>query len=282
MSMQGKTVLVTGANSGMGLATTVEMARRGATVIMACRSLKRGEEALAEAVRQSGSSQIRLMLCDLASFDSIRAFAGAFTAEYPVLDVLINNAGVVALKRELTADGYELDLGVNHLGHFLLTHLLLDNLKAAEQGRIVVVASGAYKIGKLYLEDHTLSRGFNPAKAYGRSKLANILFTRELAACLKGTQVTVNSLHPGAVGTSIGVNRETGFGRRVLKLVSYFFLTPEQGADTAIYLATAPELDGVSGQYYYRRKIKELTPRAEDTEAAARLWKWSLEQTGLE
>ncbi|WP_036727917.1 SDR family oxidoreductase [Paenibacillus sp. FSL R7-277] len=280
--MQGKTVLVTGANSGMGLATTVEMARRGATVIMACRSLKRGEEALAEAVRQSGSSQIRLMLCDLASFDSIRAFAGAFTAEYPVLDVLINNAGVVALKRELTADGYELDLGVNHLGHFLLTHLLLDNLKAAEQGRIVVVASGAYKIGKLYLEDHTLSRGFNPAKAYGRSKLANILFTRELAACLKGTQVTVNSLHPGAVGTSIGVNRETGFGRRVLKLVSYFFLTPEQGADTAIYLATAPELDGVSGQYYYRRKIKELTPRAEDTEAAARLWKWSLEQTGLE
>lgn len=175
-----------------------------------------------------------------------------------------------------------LDLGVNHLGHFLLTHLLLDNLKAAEQGRIVVVASGAYKIGKLYLEDHTLSRGFNPAKAYGRSKLANILFTRELAARLKGTQVTVNSLHPGAVGTSIGVNRETGFGRRVLKLVSYFFLTPEQGADTAIYLATAPELDGVSGQYYYRRKIKELTPRAEDTEAAARLWKWSLEQTGLE
>lgn len=222
------------------------------------------------------------MLCDLASFDSIRAFAGAFTAEYPVLDVLINNAGVVALKRELTADGYELDLGVNHLGHFLLTHLLLDNLKAAEQGRIVVVASGAYKIGKLYLEDHTLSRGFNPAKAYGRSKLANILFTRELAAHLKGTQVTVNSLHPGAVGTSIGVNRETGFGRRVLNLVSYFFLTPEQGADTAIYLATAPELDGVSGQYYYRRKIKELTPRAEDAEAAARLWRWSLEQTGLE
>lgn len=280
--MQGKTVLITGANSGMGLAATVEMARRGATVIMACRSLKRGEEALKAAVRQSGSSQIRLMLCDLASFDSIRAFAGEFTAEYPVLDVLINNAGVVALKRELTADGYELDLGVNHLGHFLLTRLLLDNLKAAEQGRIVVVASGAYKLGKLYLEDHTLSRGFNPAKAYARSKLANILFTRELAARLKDTRVTVNCLHPGAVGTSIGVNRETGFGRGVLKLLSRFFLTPEQGADTAILLATAPELDGVSGQYYYRRKIKELTPRAEDTEAAARLWKWSLEQTGLE
>ncbi|WNS40976.1 SDR family oxidoreductase [Paenibacillus sp. MMS20-IR301] len=279
--MKGKTVLVTGANSGMGLATAIDMARRGAAVIMACRSRKRGEEALSEAKRQSGSEQIRLMLCDLGSFASIRAFAGEFTASYPVLDVLINNAGVVAVKRELTEDGYEQDFGVNHLGHFLLTNLLLDTLKAAEQGRIVVVASGAYKIGKLYLEDHTLSRGFNPAKAYARSKLANILFTRELAVLLQGTRVTVNSVHPGAVGTSIGVNRETGFGRSLLKLLSYFFLTPEKGADTAIYLATAPELSKVSGQYYYRRKIQELSPRAANAEEAARLWQWSLEHTGL-
>lgn len=280
--MKGKTVLITGGNSGMGLATTVEMARRGAQVIMACRSRKRGEEALAEAKRQSGSPDITLMLCDLASFDSIRSFAEAFRSNYPVLDVLINNAGVVTLKRELTSDGYEMDLGVNHLGHFLLSNLLLDTLKAAEQGRIVVVASGAYKIGKLYLEDHTLSRGFNPAKAYARSKLANILFTRELAAHLQHTGVTVNAVHPGAVGTSIGVNRETGFGRPVLKLLSYFFLTPEQGADTAIYLATAPELRAVTGQYYYRRAIKELSPRAKDRAEAGRLWNWSLEQTGLQ
>lgn len=221
------------------------------------------------------------MLCDLASFASIREFAAEFTAAYPVLDVLINNAGVMVFRRELTADGYELDLGVNHLGHFLLTLLLLDRLKAAAQGRIVVVASGAYKIGKLYLDDHTLSRGFTAAKAYGRSKLANILFTRELAERLKGTGVTVNCLHPGAVGTSIGVSRETGFGHRLMKLVGVLFQTSEQGADTAIYLATAPELREVSGQYYYRRKIKELSPRAKDPEAAARLWQWSLEQTGL-
>lgn len=280
--MKGKHVLITGANSGMGLATTIEMARRGANVIMACRNRKRGEEALEEAKRQSGSDHIRLMLCDLGSFASIRAFAEEFTASYPVLDVLINNAGVVTVKRGLTADGYEQDLGVNHLGHFLLTHLLLDSLKSAEQGRIVVVASGAYKMGKLYLDDHTLSRGFNPAKAYARSKLANILFTRELAARLQGTRVTVNCLHPGAVGTSIGVNRETGFGRSLLKLLSYFFLTPEEGADTAIYLATAPELSGVSGQYYYRREIQELSPRAKNEDDAARLWRWSLEQTGLD
>jgi NAD(P)-dependent dehydrogenase (short-subunit alcohol dehydrogenase family) len=276
--MRGKHVLITGANSGMGLAATVEMARRGATVIMACRSRQRGEEALAEAKRRSGSDRIHLMLCDLGSFASIRTFAEAFKAAYPVLDVLMNNAGVITVRRELTADGYERDLGVNHLGHFLLTHLLLDNLKAAEQGRIVVVASGAYKMGRLYLDDHTLSRGFNPGKAYARSKLANILFTRELAARLQDTNVTVNCLHPGAVGTSIGVNRETGFGRTILKLLSHVFLTPEQGADTAIYLATAPELGSVSGQYYYRRQVQELSPRARNEEEAARLWEWSLKQ----
>ncbi|OKP97383.1 SDR family oxidoreductase [Paenibacillus sp. P46E] len=278
--MLGKTVLVTGGNSGMGLATSIEMARRGAAVIMACRSRQRGEEALGEVKRQSGSDNIRLMLCDLASFKSIRAFAEEFKAGYPVLDVLINNAGVVTVKRQLTADGYEMDLGVNHLGHFLLTNLLLEPLAAAEQGRIVVVASGAYKIGKLHLDDHTLSRGYNPAKAYARSKLANILFTRELASRLQGTRVTVNALHPGAVGTSIGVNRETGFGRSVLKLLSHFFLTPEQGADTAIWLATAPELGEVSGEYYYRRKVQELSPRAQDAAASAQLWQWSLDQTG--
>ncbi|WP_151732937.1 SDR family oxidoreductase ['Paenibacillus yunnanensis' Narsing Rao et al. 2020] len=279
--MRGKTVLVTGGNSGMGLATTIEMARRGANVIMACRSRERGEAALAEARQRSGSDRIALMQLDLASFASIRTFAEKFGAAYPVLDVLVNNAGVVTLKRELTRDGYELDLGVNHLGHFLLTHLLLERLEAAEQGRIVVVASGAYKIGKLHLDDHTLARGFNPAKAYARSKLANILFTRELASRLRGTPVTVNCLHPGAVGTSIGVNRETGFGRSLLKLLSYVFLTPEQGADTAIYLATAPELRQVTGEYFYRRQVKELTPRAKDRNAANQLWSWSLEQTGL-
>ncbi|OKP91484.1 SDR family oxidoreductase [Paenibacillus sp. P32E] len=278
--MLGKTVLVTGGNSGMGLATSIEMARRGAAVIMACRSRQRGEEALAVVKRQSGSDHIRLMLCDLASFKSISAFTEEFKAGYPVLDVLINNAGVVTVKRQLTADGYEMDFGVNHLGHFLLTNLLLEPLAAAEQGRIVVVASGAYKIGKLHLDDHTLSRGYNPAKAYARSKLANILFTRELASRLQGTRVTVNAVHPGAVGTSIGVNRETGFGRSVLKLLSHFFLTPEQGADTAIWLATAPELGEVSGEYYYRRKVQELSPRARDAAAAAQLWQWSLDQTG--
>lgn len=279
--MKGKVVIVTGANTGMGLAATVELARKGARVIMACRSQKRGEEALATAKQQSGSQEIELMLLDLSSLDSIRQFAQTFTSRYKVLDVLMNNAGVVTTKRQLTADGFEMDLGVNHLGHFLLTNLLLEPLKAAEQGRIVVVASGAYKVGKMYYDDPTLSRGFNPAKAYGRSKLANILFTRELASRLKGTRVTVNSLHPGAVGTSIGINRETGFGKSAMKFMSLFFLTPEKGADTAVYLSEAPELKDITGQYYYRRQIKELSPKAKDDQAARKLWEWSEEQVGL-
>ncbi|WP_375105074.1 SDR family oxidoreductase [Paenibacillus sp. RS8] len=279
--MKGKIVLVTGANSGMGLATTVELARKGAKVIMVCRNRQRGEEALAAAKQKSHSEDIELMLCDLASLESIRSFAEEFTRKYPILDILINNAGVVTIKRQLTKDGFEMDLGVNHLGHYLLTNLLLEPLKAAEQGRIVVVASGAYKIGALHYEDPTLDRRFNPAKAYARSKLANILFTRELALRLHGTKVTVNCVHPGAVGTNIGVNRETGFGKSILKLLSYFFLTPEQGADTAIYLATALELREVTGQYYYRRKIKQLSPRAQNRQEAERLWLWSQEQVGL-
>ncbi|OMD20479.1 SDR family oxidoreductase [Paenibacillus odorifer] len=279
--MRGTIALVTGANSGMGLATTVELARKGAKVIMVCRNRQRGEEALAAAKQKSRSEDIELMLCDLASLESIRSFAEEFTVKYPMLDILINNAGVVTIKRQLTKDGFEMDLGVNHLGHFLLTNLLLKSLQAAEQGRIIVVASGAYKIGALHYEDPTLARRFNPAKAYARSKLANILFTRELALRLHGTRVTVNCLHPGAVGTNIGVNRETGFGKSVLKLLSYFFLTPEQGADTAIYLATDPDLGEVTGQYYYRRKIKQLSPRAQNTIEAERLWQWSQEQVGL-
>ncbi|MBY3619651.1 SDR family oxidoreductase [Acinetobacter sp. CUI P1] len=279
--MRGKIALVTGANSGMGLATTVELARKGAKVIMVCRNRQRGEEALAAAKQKSHSEDIELMLCDLASLESIRSFAEEFTRKYPILDILINNAGVVTIKRQLTKDGFEMDLGVNHLGHFLLTNLLLEPLKAAEQGRIVVVASGAYKIGALHYEDPTLARRFNPAKAYARSKLANILFTKELAARLQGTRVTVNCVHPGAVGTNIGVNRETGFGKSILKLLSYFFLTPEQGADTAIYLAMEPELREVTGQYYYRRKNQELTPRAKNKQEAKRLWQWSQEQVGL-
>lgn len=277
-----KIVVVTGANSGMGLASTVALAKQGAEVIMVCRHEQRGQAALVEAIRQSGSDQIRLMLCDLGKLSSIRDFAQAFKERYSRLDVLLNNAGIVMIKRQETADGFEMDLGVNHLGHFLLTNLLLDTLLASPQGRVVTVASGAYKAGKIHFDDPFLTRGFNPAKAYAQSKLANILFTKELAARLSGTNVTANCVHPGAVGTQIGVNRDTGFGKTVLAMLKPFFLTPEQGADTAVYLATAPEMDRVTGQYFYKKKPQKLTAKAESKENAKRLWAWSCEQVGIE
>lgn len=276
--LDNQTVIVTGANSGMGLATTVELARMGAEVVMVCRSRERGEQALEQAKEQSGSERIKLMLCDLGSLDSIREFARAFKEQHTKLDVLVNNAGVVSLKRELTKDGFEMMLGVNHLGHFLLTGLLLDSLKQAPHGRIVNVSSGAHKAGSIDWDDPHLSRGFNVMKGYGQSKLANILFTVELARRLQGTGITANSLHPGAVGTQIGVNRNTGFGKSILKLLSFFFLTPEQGSETAVYLASSPDVKGVSGEYFYKKQITPVSAKAKDKELADKLWTWSEEQ----
>ncbi|MBD2844939.1 SDR family oxidoreductase [Paenibacillus sp. IB182496] len=278
--MRDKVVAVTGANAGMGLATVVELARQGARVVMLCRSESRGREALREAKRLSGSETIALMTCDLGSLDSVRACAAAFRAEYAKLDVLINNAGIVSLRREETTDGFEKMIGVNHLGHFLLTNLLLEPLQRAEQGRIVIVASGAYKAGRIHFEDPHLTRGFNVAKGYAQSKLANILFGLALAERLEGSRVTVNSLHPGAVSTSIGVNRDTGFGRGVHRLLKPFFLTPEQGAATAIHLATAAEVAAVSGAYFEKKQAIPLKGKAADRNAAERLWAWSEAEVG--
>ncbi|WP_438433065.1 SDR family oxidoreductase [Gorillibacterium sp. sgz500922] len=279
--MHDKVAVVTGANSGMGFATTVELARRGARVIMACRSRERGQKALEEAVRQSGSNAIELFLCDLGDLASVRFFVDTLTAAHPVVDLLINNAGVVTLSRETTKDGFESMLGINHLGHFLLTRLLLDSMKKAPAARIVNVSSGAHKIGRIDFDNPFLTRGFNVVRGYAQSKLANILFTKELARRLAGTGVTVNALHPGAVGTNIGIDRRTGFGKRVLALLRPFFLTPAQGAETALYLATCDEIAGVSGEYFYRKLESPVSKRASDRKLAARLWEWSEQQVGL-
>ncbi|MEK3726069.1 SDR family oxidoreductase [Paenibacillus sp. FSL H8-0034] len=271
-------MIVTGANSGMGLATTIALAKQGCRVIMACRSPERGEQALQEAIKQSSSQDIELMRCDLASLESIHKFAATFQAKYTQLDALINNAGVFALKRQMTEDGFEMQLGVNHLGHFLLTELLLVSLIRARQGRIVVVSSGAHKVGSIYWEDPFFTKGYSFWKGYAQSKLANILFTKELARRLPGTRVTVNCVHPGAVGTSLGVDRNTGFGKSVLALLSLFFLTPEEGMQTALYLATSEDVQGISGEYFYKKRIAPVSAKAKDVELARKLWIWSEQQ----
>lgn len=280
--MNTKRVLITGANSGMGLASTIELAKRGYEVIMGCRNEERGQKALQEARDKSGSDQISLMKCDLGSLKHIREFAEQFNQKYDRLDVLLNNAGVVNLKRQETEDGFEMSIGVNHLGHFLLTHLLLDALKASPQGRIVVVSSGAYKIGKIHWDDPYLHNGYTVIKSYAQSKIANIFFTRVMADKLKDTNITINCLHPGAVATNIGVDRDTGFGKRILAGVAYlpFFQTPEQGAETAIFLVDDSSVAQSSGLYYYRKKIHKLKPKALDDAEALRFWEWSKDQVG--
>lgn len=273
-----KIAIVTGANSGMGLATTIELAKQGFHVIMMCRNKEKGLRALTDAILQSQSSSIELIQGDLGSFVSIHNFARAFQSKFNHLDVLINNAGVVTVKRELTSEGHEAQLGVNHLGHFYLTQLLMNELQRASQGRIIVVSSGAHKWGKIDIQDMEMSRGYNVAKGYGRSKLANLLFMQELTSRLEGTNVTINAVHPGAVSTNLGIDRNTEFGRIFVNLLKPFFLTPTQGAQTAIHLATSPEVASISGKYFYQMKEATMSKFAQNPHLAKGLWLWSEQQ----
>ncbi|MBP5304355.1 MAG: SDR family oxidoreductase, partial [Lachnospiraceae bacterium] len=246
--LDGKLAIVTGANSGMGMATVEALADDGAKVIMLCRSEKRGKDAL-EKLLENKERQLEMMLCDLGDYDSIRSFAAKVKENYERIDILVNNAGFISLDRQETKEGLERQFGINHIGHFLLTTQLLDMM--AEGSRIVNVASGAHKAGKIHFDDINLKHGYNVVKAYSQSKLANVLFTKELAQRLRDRGITVNCCHPGAVATNMGVSRETGFGRTITRMLKPFFLTPAEGARTAVFLATDDSVKDVTGKYFY-------------------------------
>lgn len=272
MSSQ-KIALVTGANSGMGKATVKALVEKGFFVVMLCRSKERGEEAFDELSKNF--KNIALMLCDLGDMNDIRRFCGEFIKRYDHIDVLINNAGVITLNRQETKDGLELQFGVNHVGHFLLTTQLLGVIKNSRTARIVVVGSGAHKIGKIDFSNLPLKKGFSVFSAYGRAKLCNLLFTKELARRLleeKITHVTVNCVHPGAVATNMGVDRKTGFGKTIMRILKPFFQTPEKGATCAIYVATSEEGGRISGEYWYKSKLQRSSKRSRDIELAKKLW----------
>ncbi|MCH7578282.1 MAG: SDR family oxidoreductase [Chloroflexi bacterium] len=272
--MQGKTVLITGANSGIGKETAVALARVGATVVFTSRDPQKGEQAAAD-IRQRSGADVTLMPLDLASFPSIRALAADFLQRYDSLHVLINNAGLVLNERTETEEGFETTFGVNHLGHFLLTQLLLDRIKASAPARIINVASNAHRFarGGLDFDDLQLTNGYGGWQAYGRSKLANIYFTRELARRLEGSDVTVNALHPGGVNTGFSHDGDVRAPFSWLfTLAKPFLRSPEKGAQTSIFLASAPEVDGVTGKYFADSKEEQPTPIAQDDEAARRLW----------
>lgn len=270
--LMNKIAVVTGANSGMGMATTKALLNEGATVIMLCRDEKRGTEAY-QKMLQDGNSRTYLILCDLGDYDSIRSFAREVKERFGRLDILVNNAGFISLDRQETKEGLERQFGINHVGHFLLTTELIDIMPSG--GRIVNVASGAHKTGKIHFDDVNLHKGFNVFKAYSQSKLANVLFTRELSRRLADKGITVNCCHPGAVATNMGINRETGFGKTITGLLKPFFLTPEQGARTAVFLATDESVKDISGEYFYKCKIAKSSKRSKDMELAKKLYEFS-------
>ena len=273
MLLQGKTAIVTGANSGMGMATVEALSDEGARVIMLCRSEVRGREAM-ERLNSSGKRDLDLILCDLGDYSSIRSFAERVHERYPRIDILVNNAGFISLDRQFTKEGLERQFGINHIGHFLLTMKLIDLM--GEGSRIVNVASGAHKTGKIHFDDINLTKGFNVFTAYSQSKLANVLFTRELALRLRPRGITVNCCHPGAVATNIGIDRITGFGKTITGLLKPFFLTPAEGARTAIYLAVSPEVQDISGEYFYKCQVAESSKRSKDMRLAGDLYRFSI------
>ncbi|MCR5120005.1 MAG: SDR family oxidoreductase [Lachnospiraceae bacterium] len=271
--LDGKTAIVTGANSGMGMATVEALSDEGATVIMLCRDEKRGREALAK-LSEVNSRKLDLILCDLGDFDSIRAFVRLVRRKYERIDILVNNAGFISLDRQETKEGLERQFGINHMGHFLLTMGLIKMM--GEGSRIVNVASGAHKVGKIHFDDINLTKGYNVVKAYSQSKLANVLFTRELARGLKKRGITVNCCHPGAVATNIGIDRETGFGKTITGMLKPFFQTPMEGARTAIFLATDDSVKNITGQYFYKCRIARSSKRSKDMALARKLYDLSI------
>jgi NAD(P)-dependent dehydrogenase (short-subunit alcohol dehydrogenase family) len=272
--------MVTGANAGIGRETTLALARQGATVVMVCRSKSKGEAAQAELQAASQNPHIDLILADFASLAAVRQAAATFQERYNRLDVLVNNAGLYLGERLVSADGYEMTFAVNHLAPFLLTNLLLDTLRASAPARVVTVSSGAHFGGRIRFNDLNATRGYQGFRVYADSKLANILFTTELARRLEGSGVTANCLHPGAVASNFALDTGGFFGQ-IFKLARPFMLTSEQGARTSIYLASSPEVANVSGVYFDKCKPAHTSTQANDAAAARRLWEVSAQMVGL-
>src|SRR6266849_1990963 len=279
-TMKDKVVMVTGANSGIGKAAGLALAKMGATIVMVARNAERGEAARSEIIRESQNNSIDLLLADLSSLESVRQLVAEFQKKYSKLHVLINNAGLFNQRRHVTTDGYENTVATNYLAPFLLTNLQLDLLKASAPSRIVNVSSVGHYNGHINFDDLNLARDYGGWKAYGQSKLALVLFTHELAKKLQGTGVTVNAVHPGTVATNIWTRPfgPVGFIKALPKL---FMTRPEQGAQTIVYLASSPDARNLSGEYLEKLKVKKSSDESYDEHVAQRLWDVSTKLTNL-
>jgi NAD(P)-dependent dehydrogenase (short-subunit alcohol dehydrogenase family) len=274
--MQGRTVVITGGNSGIGLVAARELARQGAALVLACRDTDKTAAAL-ESINAVAATPAINVPVDLASLESVRRLAAELLARCPRIDVLINNAGLFPSSQERTADGFEMQFGVNHLSHFLLTALLRDRLVATKDARVVTVSSMLHKRGRIDFESFRGVPKYSANAAYAQSKLANVLFALALARRLEGTGVTSNVLHPGGVATDI--TRDLPW--LVRKLIGFVFISPEMGAKTTLMLATDPALAGVSGVYFDQCKRADVAALANDTALQDRLWQVSADLVGV-
>ncbi|XP_019728127.1 retinol dehydrogenase 12 isoform X1 [Hippocampus comes] len=278
--LDGKTVLITGANTGIGKETALDLAARGARVVMACRDVDKGEGAAASIRAAYPEAQVEVRELDLADTCSIRSFAQQFLRDFTQLHILINNAGVMMCPYTKTNDGFEMHIGVNHLGHFLLTSLLVGLLERSAPARIVVVSSLAHNFGWIRFHDLHSQGSYNSGLAYCQSKLANVLFARELARRLKGSNVTVNSVHPGTVNSDL--TRHSTLMMIIFSVLSVFLKTPREGAQTSIYCAVAEELHSISGKHFSDCSPAFVAPQGRSEETARRLWDASCELLGIQ
>ncbi len=279
--MTDRICVITGATDGIGWVSALGIARTGARVVIVGRNAAKTEERARRLARETGNEAVEHEIADLSVLAEVRALAERLNRTLPRIDVLVNNVGALFTRRELSSDGIEMTWALNHLSPFLLTGLVLDRVRASDQGRIVTVSSGAHRGPQVNFEDPQLAGGYRGWRAYQQSKLANLLFTRELARRLEGTPVTANCLHPGFVNSRFG-NNNAGIKRVLLTVAKTIFaISEEKGADTVIYLATDPGVAGVSGEYFVKRQPAETSSQSQDPDARRTLWDISETMTGL-
>ena len=281
LPMGGKIVVITGGTGGIGKATATGLATLGARVGITGRDPARAEQAAADIRAASGNPAVDAFAADMTSQNELRQLAAVVLEAYPRLDVLVNNVGGFWAHRHSTADGLERTFALNHLAPFLLTNLLMDRLKASAPARVITVSSGAQSMGRIEFDDLQGARSYSGQRAYNQSKLANVMFTNELARRLHGTRVTANSLHPGVVRTNFGAEDQAWFFTVISRVVRPLLKTPAQGAQTPIYLASSPDLADVTGQFFTNGKPKRANRIAYDIDMTARLWLVSAELVGM-
>jgi NAD(P)-dependent dehydrogenase (short-subunit alcohol dehydrogenase family) len=279
--MNDKTVLITGGTGGIGKAAAVGVASMGAHVGITGRDRARAEQAAAAIADESGNPAVDVFVADMSSQAEVRRLADEVLVAYPQLDVLLNNVGGFWAHRHLTADGLEHTFALNHLAPFLLTNLLLERLITSSPARIVTVSSGAHSMGRIDFDDLMGDQDYSGQRAYNQSKLANVMFTYELARRLEGTRVTATALHPGMTNTSFSTEDPHRKMAPIVFVVRPFMKSPKKGADTAVYLASSPEVEGVTGRYFVNHKIKESEQSSYNTVTTAQLWQISADLVGI-